>query len=264
MDLATLIGFLVAVGVVGMAVMQGGDIGVIVNGPSLLIVFAGSAGIVLMKFSVGQFCGALKIAMKAFLYKQEKISDLIEKIYEIADAARKNGMLALESIEINHIFLKQSVQYLIDGLDPEVMEHSMENELTQTLERHAMGQQIFKAIGDVGPAMGMIGTLIGLVQMLSNMSDPKTLGPAMAVAMLTTLYGAVLANMVAFPIADKLDLRSKQEKIIMSMTIDAIMAIQEGQNPRTIKDTLFTYLPKKDRKSKDEAAGGGDSAEASA
>lgn len=251
MDLATLIGFLTAVGVVLMAVLQGGDISVIVNVPSLLIVVAGSAGIVLMKFNLGQFFGALKIALKTIFNKEEKIPALIDKIYEIADEARKNGVLALENVEINNPFLKTSVQFLVDGIDADVIEQTMDNELEQTLSRHLQGQQIFKAMGDVGPAMGMIGTLIGLVQMLSNMADPKSIGPAMAVAMLTTLYGAVVANMIAFPIADKLELRSKQEKIIMSMIIDAIIAIQQGQNPRVIKEMLQTYLPKSKRSSGD-------------
>lgn len=243
MDLATLIGFLSAVGVVMMAILQGGDLSLVINVPSLLIVVAGSAGIVLMKFSLGQFFGAVKIALKTVLYKSEKPSEIIALVNELADKARKEGMLALESIEIKNSFLKQGVQYLIDGVDPETIETTMFNDMAQTVERHQLGQQIFKAVGDVGPAMGMIGTLIGLVQMLSNMSDPESLGPAMAVAMLTTLYGAILANMIALPIADKLELRSKEERLKMAMIMDAIMGIQKGQNPRMIQDILKTYLP---------------------
>lgn len=256
MDIATLIGFLGAFAVVATAVFLGGDFGLVVNIPSLLIVVAGSSGVVMMKFSMGQFFGAVKIAMKTIFYKAEKQKDLIEKVTEIADEARKNGMLALESVEIDNAFLKQGIQYLIDGVEPELMENTLYNEMTQTVERHLQGQQIFKAMGDVGPAMGMIGTLIGLVQMLSNMSDPQSIGPAMAVAMLTTLYGAILANMIALPIADKLELRSKQEQTNKSMIIDAIMGIQKGQNPRVIKDMLNTYLPgskRQDKPGKDEA-----------
>lgn len=243
MDLATLIGFLAAAGVVLMAVLMGGEIGLVINVPSILIVGAGSCGVVMMKFSLGQFFGAIKIALKALFNKVEKPVDLIEKIFELADTARKNGMLALESVEIENKFLNKGIQYLIDGLEPELVESTLENELDQTIERHQQGQQIFKSMGDVAPAMGMIGTLIGLVQMLSNMSDPQSIGPAMAVAMLTTLYGAVLANMVALPIADKLELRSKEEQQVKSMIIDAIKAIQQGQNPRILKDFLRTYLP---------------------
>lgn len=254
MDLATLIGFLAAVGVVLMAILQGGDISVIINVPSILIVVAGGCGIVMMKFNLKQFFGAVKIGLKTLFYKHDTIPELIEKIVEVADVARKNGMLALESVEINNSFFKQGVQFLIDGIDSKVMMQTMENEMDQTLERHTQGQQIFKSMGDVAPAMGMIGTLIGLVQMLSNMADPKTIGPAMAVAMLTTLYGAIVANMIAFPIADKLDLRSKQEQLCMSLIIDAVTAIQEGQNPRVIEEMLQTYLPKKLRKTDDSPA----------
>ncbi len=247
MDIATLIGFVGAFGVVLMAVLMGGSITLVINVPSLMIVVAGSSAVVLMKFSIGQFFGAVKIAMKTVLYKTEKPTEIIEKIVEIADEARKNGMLALESIEVKNSFLKQATQYLIDGVDAEFLENTLYNEMVQTVERHNQGQQIFKAMGDVGPAMGMIGTLIGLVQMLSNMSDPQSLGPAMAVAMLTTLYGAILANMIALPIADKLELRSKEEKLQKLMIIDAVIAIQKGQNPRVIQDLLKTYLPGKKR-----------------
>lgn len=250
MDIATLLGFLVGFGVVFAAVLMGGSVSLVINIPSLMIVVAGSSAIVLMKFTLGQYLGAVKVALKTLFYKADKPTDLIEKILEIADEARKNGMLALENIEIKNDFLKQAVQYLIDGVDAEFLENTLYNEMAQTLERHASGQQIFKALGDVGPAMGMIGTLIGLVQMLSNMSDPQSLGPAMAVAMLTTLYGAILANMIALPIADKLELRSKEERIQKSMIIDAVLSIQQGQNPRVLQDLLKTYLPGKKREDK--------------
>ena len=123
----------------------------------------------------------------------------------------------------------------------------LSKDLNQTLQRHSDGQDIFKAIGDVGPAMGMIGTLIGLVQMLANMDDPKQIGPAMAIALLTTLYGAILANMVALPIADKLAVRSREENVRKSLIIDALLSIQSGQNPRVIENMLETYLPRSKR-----------------
>lgn len=253
MDIATLFGFCAAVGVILMAIMTGGTLGSIINVPSLLIVFGGSAGVVMMKFSLGQFFGAIKIALVTLLYKSEKPTEIIAQVVDMAEQARKGGIIALENVEIKNKFMKQGVQYLVDGLEPEVVESTLTKDMAQTLERHMLGQQIFKAIGDVGPAMGMIGTLIGLIQMLSNLSDPSTLGPAMAVAMLTTLYGAMLANMFALPIADKLELRSKEERILKSLIIDAILSIQEGQNPRVINDILKTYLPgsKRDTDKKD-------------
>lgn len=252
MDFATLIGFVAAVSVVMMAVLQGGDVSVIVNAPSLLIVLGGTMGVIMMKFSIGQFFGAVKVALKVLLYKGSAPTDLIDQVMALAQEARKGGVLALESVEISHPFLKQGIQYLVDGVDPEIVENTLTKEMTLAVERHNQGKQIFKSMGDVAPAMGMIGTLIGLVQMLSNMSDPSSIGPAMAVAMLTTLYGAMLANLVALPIADKLDLRRKEEKFIKSLIIDAVMCIQAGQNPRIMKDILKTYLPGSKREDKDE------------
>ena len=210
-------------------------------------------GVLLMKFSIGQFFGAVKVALKTVLYKSHAPSSLIDQVMELAQAARKGGVLALENVEIGHPFLKQGIQYLVDGLDPAVVETTLNKEMVLAVERHNQGKQIFKSMGDVAPAMGMIGTLIGLVQMLSNMSDPASIGPAMAVAMLTTLYGAMLANLVALPIADKLDLRRKEEKFIKSLIIDAVMGIQSGQNPRIMKDILKMYLPGSKREDKEEA-----------
>ncbi len=255
MDLATLIGFLSAFGVVITAIMIGGPLSGMVNVPSLLIVFGGSAGVVLMRFSLGQFFGAVKIGLKTLFNKLESPTEIIHQVLELADTARKNGILALESVEIKNDFLKRGIGHLVDGLDGEIVETMLYKDMEMTVQRHINGQQIFKAIGDAAPAMGMIGTLIGLVQMLANLSDPSSLGPAMAIAMLTTLYGAVLANLIAIPIADKLDLRSKEEKIIKSLIIDAVLGIQQGQNPRIINDILQTYLPGSQRAAEPEISG---------
>ena len=150
--------------------------------------------------------------------------------------------------------MKSAVNLVVDGHDPEVVKGILNKDMNLTVKRHKDGQAIFKAIGDVGPAMGMIGTLIGLVQMLTVMDDPKSIGPAMAVALLTTLYGAILANMFALPIADKLALRSTEERMAKSLIIDAVMGIQEGQNPRVIEDMLKNYLPKSRRATEEKAA----------
>lgn len=243
MDLATLIGFLGACGIVVTAMLLGGSILVFINVPSILIVFAGSFMVVLMKFTIGQFLGAVKIAVKAFMFKIDTIDDLIANSVELADAARKGGLLSLEEMEISNEFMKKGIQLLVDGHEPEVVRNMLIKDMNLTVERHEIGKSIFTAIADVGPAMGMIGTLIGLVAMLSTMDDPKTIGPSMAVALLTTLYGAMLANMLASPIADKLALRSQEERRIKSLIIDALAGIQAGQNPRVIESTLKTYLP---------------------
>lgn len=252
MDLATLIGIIGAFGIVAAAMMMGGSIILFINPPSILIVFGGSLFVVLVKFSLAQFLGAVKIAAKAFIFKTVNPEELIEEIAELADVARKGGLLSLEGKEVSDEFLQAGIQLLVDGHDPEVVRTMLTKDMKKTIERHDSGQSIFMALGDVGPAMGMIGTLIGLVQMLSAMDDPKAIGPAMAVALLTTLYGAILATMVAIPIADKLKLRSSEEGQVKAMVIDALLAIQAGQNPRVIKSMLKTYLPPSKRGEEEE------------
>jgi len=201
-----------------------------------------------MKFTVGQMLGAFKVALKAFIFKFDTPTKIIEDAVEMANEARKGGLLALEGKSTENQFLSDGIQMVVDGHEPEVVRQTLVNEMNLTVARHETGQAIFKSLGDVAPAMGMIGTLIGLVQMLANMDDPKSIGPAMAVALLTTLYGAVIANVFALPLADKLALRSEEERMVKSMIIDALIGIQEGRNPRVIEEMLKTYLPGSKRK----------------
>lgn len=247
MDIATLIGLIGAIITVGATIVLGGSPSTFFNVPSLVIVLVGTLLVTMVKFSLGQFLSATKVAVHAFTNKIAKPADLIEKSVELAKAARQSGILALEEAEVPDPFMKKGINLLIDGHDADVVKKMLNDDTRLTLQRHANGQAIFKAIGDVGPAMGMIGTLIGLVQMLSSMDDPKQIGPAMAVALLTTLYGAILANVIAIPIADKLALRSADERLCKSMVIDALMGIQDGQNPRVIEGMLENYLPASSR-----------------
>ena len=242
MDLATLIGMLGAIGFVVMAMVLGGDISMFLNVPSILIVFGGTLFVVLSQFTLGQFFGAGKIAAKAFMFKIESPDDLIQKIVEMADAARKGGFLALEEAEIENAFMQKGVDMLVDGHDVDVVRDTLAKDIAMTTERHEFGATIYKGMGDVAPAMGMIGTLIGLVAMLSNMDDPKAIGPAMAVALLTTLYGAFFANVVCLPIAIKLGNRAVEEKLNQSLVLDGIIGIADGQNPRVIEGILKSYL----------------------
>jgi chemotaxis protein MotA len=242
-DLATIIGIIGAFIIILAAMMLSGSIGMFVDVPSVLIVIVGSIFVVMAKFGLGQFLGAGKVAAKAFMFKSQDPADMIDEIVELADVARKGGLLSLEGREVSNAFLQDGIQLLVDGHDPEVVKTLLAKDMDKAMERHASGANIFKALGDVGPAMGMIGTLIGLVAMLSNMDDPKSIGPAMAVALLTTLYGAMLANMVALPLADKLNLRRAEEGMNKNLIIDALLAIQNGQNPRVIDSMLRNYLP---------------------
>lgn len=252
MDLATLIGLIAAFGIVLTSIILGGSAGTFINTPSLLVVLGGTVAVTMMKFSLSKFLSAASIAVKAFLHKPTSPEDLIETAVELAKTARQGGLLALEDAEVPDEFMKSGLGLLIDGHPADVVRSMLTKDLNLTLQRHSDGQDIFKAIGDVGPAMGMIGTLIGLVQMLSNMDDPKQIGPAMAVALLTTLYGAILANMFAIPIADKLAVRSREENKSKSLVIDALISIQGGQNPRIIQNLLETYLPKSARQQEED------------
>ncbi|MGR6860968.1 flagellar motor protein PomA [Aliivibrio salmonicida] len=247
MDLATLIGLVGSFAFIIMAMVLAGGLAIFMDTTSVLIVLGGSTFVVLMKFTVGQFFGAGKIAAKAFMFKTDEPVDLIVTIVEMADAARKGGFLALEEKEISNSFMQKGIDLLVDGHDAEVVKATLQKDIALTNERHERGVGVFNAFGDVAPAMGMIGTLIGLVGMLSNMDDPKSIGPAMAVALLTTLYGSVISNMIAFPIAQKLELRKEQEKLNRRLILDGILAIQDGQNPRVIDSYLRNYLNEKKR-----------------
>ncbi|QYK00446.1 flagellar motor protein PomA [Shewanella psychrotolerans] len=247
MDLATLIGLIGAFAFIIGAMVSSGGIAIFIDVPSVLIVMIGSLFVVMMKYNLKQFLGAVKIAAKAFMFKIDKPDVLIEQSVTMADAARKGGFLALEEAEISNSFMQKAVDMLVDGHDGDVVREALEKDIALTEERHKAGIGIFRALGDVAPAMGMIGTLVGLVAMLSNMDDPKSIGPSMAVALLTTLYGAIIANMVAIPIADKLTLRMGEEMLNRNLIMDAVLAIQDGQNPRVIEGFLKNYLSEKQR-----------------
>lgn len=247
MDLATLVGIVGALGLIIVSMFMAGEISMFVDAPSLVIVVGGSFFAAMAKFGLGQFLGAMKVASKSFVFKLDDHNELIEEIVALADMARKGGLLSLEGKEVSNNFLEKGIQLLVDGHDPDVVRTMLAKDRSLTEQRHYNGSAIFSALGDVAPAMGMVGTLIGLVAMLANMSDPKAIGPAMAVALLTTLYGSLLANIVFLPIADKLKLRAAQEVMTKNLIIDALLAIQSGQNPRIIDSMLRTYLPERKR-----------------
>ena len=252
MDIATLVGLIGAVAMVIMAMLIGGSILTFIDPASILIVVVGTHFIVLMKYSLNDFLGAAGSGMKVLTFKGPNCDELIESIVELADMARKSGLLALEGAEISDPFMKKGIGLLVDGHDGDVVRAILEKDVQMASERHGAGAGVFKSMADIAPAMGMIGTLIGLVAMLSNMDDPKSIGPAMSVALLTTLYGAIMANMVGIPIADKLMLRDQEEKIARKLVIDGLLGIQAGQNPRVIEQVLHGYLAESKRPSAEE------------
>lgn len=244
MDIATLIGFIGAAATIIMAIAIGGSAEMFVNIPSIIIVFGGTLMITMMRSSMGDFVGAVKVAGRSFGNPLDKPETLIEQLVEYADIVRKDGMIALEAkvSEIKNEYLKRGLEMLVDGKDKAFVQVQLNKETEIMTLRHERGADVWGSIGDFGPAMGMIGTLVGLVQMLANMSDPKSIGPAMAVALLTTLYGAFLANVVAFPIQQKLKQRLVDESLNNELITSALSFIQDGGNPRLLSDKLAIYL----------------------
>lgn len=247
MDIASIVGFILAYVIIGGAIMMGGPFIIFVNVPSILVVIGGTFAVTLMRVTLGDFLGSFKIGLKGFFYKLDATQALIDESVEMANVARKEGILALEGREITNGFLQKGIGLCIDGHSPEIVSNLLSKDINMSIERHTVGANMFKAMAVYAPAMGMIGTLIGLVQMLANMSDPASIGPAMAIALLTTLYGAIIANAFAQPLAEKLILISGYEKRNKDLILESINGIQEGTNPRVLKQLLDTYLPESKR-----------------
>ncbi|MBX2883457.1 MAG: MotA/TolQ/ExbB proton channel family protein [Granulosicoccus sp.] len=247
MDIATLVGLLGALGVIAAAIVLGGSAETFINIPSIVVVVGGTMAVVLLQVSIGEFFGSFKVGLRAFLHKSTPANALIAEALDLAETARKDGILALEEKEISDPFLNMGVGLCIDGHPTEVVQNMLSKSINLELDRQKMGILMFKSAGEAAPAMGMIGTLIGLVQMLANMEDPKSIGPAMAVALLTTLYGAIIANAIALPIAAKLKAISTDEKLNKLLILESIDGIQQGTNPRVLQQILNNYLPENKR-----------------
>ncbi|MCF7969994.1 MAG: MotA/TolQ/ExbB proton channel family protein [Methylococcaceae bacterium] len=248
MDIASLVGFLLGIGIIVAAIATGGDVMLFVNMPSLLIVIGGTLGVSLMRIPLADFIRSFGVLGKAFLNKKEDPLALIADAVRLADVARKNGLLALEGEEIANPFLKKGIGFCVDGHDPVFVRKMLQQDIDQMVSRNETGQDMWKGVGDLAPAMGMIGTLVGLVQMLANMSDPASIGPAMAVALLTTLYGAMVANCFALPMVDKLAYVLLYERTNKELILETISGIQEGMNPKVLETLLSSYISEKKRK----------------
>jgi chemotaxis protein MotA len=251
MDLATVLGIVSAFGLVVIAIFMGGGLGLFVNVPSLMIVVGGTFGTTLINFPLNDVLGVIRVVKNVFFKKRESVRDMIKRFIDFATKARREGILALESEmkNIDEEFLKKGVQLSIDGLEPDSIRDLLETEIEFVQGRHQLGAEIFTTMGTFAPALGMIGTLIGLVQMLQSMDDPSTIGPAMAVALLTTFYGSVMANLLCMPIAGKLKTRSREEVLIKEMMIEGILAIARGDNPRIVEQKLQAFIPPNMRES---------------
>ncbi|MFT5524329.1 MAG: chemotaxis protein MotA [Pirellulaceae bacterium] len=257
MDISSLIGFLLAWGLIISSICMGkAPFSAFIDIPSGLVVIGGAFAACMIAFPLKHMLGIPKVMLKIFFNKPEDYGKLIQQLVSLAETARKDGLLALEGRmeEIEHPFIKVGIQMAIDGTRPEVIEDIMRTEVDAIATRHRDGKSIMDQMARFAPAYGMIGTLMGLIMMLSDMSDPSGIGAGMAVALITTLYGAIVANVIFSPFAEKLGLLNKMEVISLEIVVRGIMAIQSGENPRVIEQKLNTFLPPKLRPSRDEAA----------
>ncbi|MBN2804068.1 MAG: MotA/TolQ/ExbB proton channel family protein [Deltaproteobacteria bacterium] len=254
MDIATILGMVTGFGLVGYAIMVGAGIMAFVDTQSLLIVVGGTIGATLIHYPLDQFLGAITVAKKAFLVKLPEPAKVIEQMLDFSNRARREGILALEEAiaDSKDPFLKKGIQLAVDGENPQSIENILDIEIQYLKDRHKSGASIFMSMAGYAPGLGLVGTLIGLVAMLQNMDDPSTIGPSMAVALLTTFYGALLANLLFTPLSGKLKFRSEEEALVWELTREGVLSISAGDNPRIVEQRLNSFLaPKKRTEEKD-------------
>jgi len=237
----------------GMA--AGGDIMAFVDIPSILIVLGGTFGATILANPIERSKNFHKIIKAAFVTEQIDLIGLIQTLVSFAEKARREGLLALEedANQLDDEFMRKSIQLVVDGTDPELVKSILDTEIGLLEERHSANKGYMDSISELGPAFGMLGTLIGLIQMLGNLSDPSALGPGMAVALVTTFYGSILANMIAIPMGKKLQQNSSREVLSRELMVEGILSIQAGENPRIVEEKLKVFLPPLMRKQLDES-----------
>ena len=245
MDIASLIGFIGAVGAIIASMVMGGGIAPFIDTQSIFIVFGGTFFAVMYANPLPLFLGSFGAMLKAFTPPVKKLDETVEKMVELAGMARKDGMMALEGQPVPDKFFEKGMQLLIDGADEQKLVKQLNSEIASMKARHQANQNVVQGWVDVAPAMGMIGTLIGLVLMLGNMGDPKSIGPAMAVALLTTLYGAFVANVLFAPIKAKLEYYTAYEVVYRQIIMEGLRGIARSESPRNIQDNMAASLPPK-------------------
>jgi len=251
MDIATILGIISAFGLVLIAILMGGGLTMFINVPALLVVVGGTLGATMINYPLKEVIGVLSVVKNVLFTKNMSVNELISRFIAFANKTRREGILALES-EMNTVkdeFLKKGVQLSIDGLEPQEIKDILSIEIESVNTRHQLGAEVFMTMGTYAPALGMIGTLIGLVQMLQSMEDPSTIGPAMAVALLTTFYGSIMANIICMPFAGKLKTRSKEEMLTKELTIQGVISLSSGDNPRIMEQKLNAFIAPKQRES---------------
>jgi chemotaxis protein MotA len=248
-DFVTLLGILAGFFLLFYAIFQGGGLGSFIDGNAFMITFGGTLAATFISFPIHQVIKVFSVFLKIFSSRVRTPEEIIEAIVKLSITAKKGGNLSLGKVEdnIGDEFLKRGVSMVVDGLEADLIESTLDAEIDSLQNRHVAGQQIFNAMANFAPAFGLIGTIIGLVQMLSTLSDPDNIGPAMAVALITTFYGAIMANLLFLPIVEKLRARTDEEIFIMNVIKEGILALRMNSNARVIETKLNAYIPAKRR-----------------
>lgn len=250
MDISSVVGLLLGIVFIIGGIVTSGQLNSFGDLPSVIIVLGGTIASTLASFPIENFLNTGKVIKKAFFYKETSPDEVIGEIINLANVARKEGLLSLEEYaeNLDDEFLQKGIMLIVDGTDPDLVRNIMETELVFLEERHLEGQSIFQTMGTYAPAFGMIGTLIGLINMLRYLDDPSAIGPNMSVALVTTFYGSALANVVFLPLAQKLKIRSNSEILVKELMVEGLLSIQAGENPRIIEEKLKTFVPPNMRK----------------
>ena len=246
MDIGTIAGLAIAIVAIFLSIiMGGGNPASLINVPSILVVFGGTGGAILASFPLASVLKVHTVILKSIFGSNPNPDKTIKDLVGYAEIARREGILSLENHteDMDDPFIVRGIKMAVDGTDPELIRTILDTELEALMDRHATGKAILDTVGRMAPAFGMIGTLMGLIFMLQNMDDPSAIGPGMAVALITTLYGALIANVVTGPIAEKLAARDNEEIMLKTIVIAGVMSIQSGDNPRVVESKLLTYLP---------------------
>ncbi len=248
MDIMTLVGLLCGIAVITVIMLLGGSLEMFWSEHAVIIIFGGSIAATMIRFPLSAILHGLPLGAKfAFTMSRLAARDLVDELARIAEIARKQGPVGLEKVETNEPFLAKGIRYVADGYDLEFIRDNLERDRDNFLMHLDEGGKIYRAIGDCAPAFGMVGTLIGMVQMFANMTDPSKLGPFMATALLATLYGALVSNLFCLPLADKLHVKLLDEETNRTLIIDGILMIRDSKSPALVREMLLAYLPEKHR-----------------
>lgn len=247
MDIVTLLGLAVGFSLIIGAIVIGGAFDVFINIPGMMIVIGGTLASIMVAFPFEEVIQAFTAAFKMFVQRKTKVRDVVNIMVKVAEISRREGLVALENVQTENMVLKKSCQLIADNADPEIIRTTLAIEINSMRRRHQVGQDVFKRLAALAPSFGMMGTLIGLVQMLSQLNDPKSIGPAMAVALLTTFYGSAMSTLFFIPIAAKLKARTLQEQLHLEIIFEGAKSILENNNPRLVYEKLSSFLAPSER-----------------